>query len=285
MPHAGNLQIRTESTSRTKIHSTAKAGGRKVTQGLCETLRHSDLAVKLFIQSPTLFKPLTASCKRILLMHRLILYKTQNMKKLVTMFAGMLLLVFAVAAQDLDKSKSKHKGKHHTKTFMKELNLSDAQRAELKKINTDFKTKMSDLKKNENITVGEQKEKKATLVKEHKEAFDKVLTAEQKDKLAELRKERMEGRKEFAAKRAEKMKSQVNLTDEQTAKIKSLQDDYKSKMTTLRTDESKTKDQKKEELTKLRKQYREDLNNVLTAEQKEKMKTQHSRKGMKERTR
>jgi hypothetical protein len=53
----------------------------------------------------------------------------------------------------------------------------------------------------------------------------------------------------------------------------------------LRTDESKTKDQKKEELTSLRKQYKEDLHNVLTEDQKEKMKTMHSRKGMKERTR
>jgi hypothetical protein len=56
-------------------------------------------------------------------------------------------------------------------------------------------------------------------------------------------------------------------------------------MTTLRTDESKTKDQKKEELTNLRKQYKEDLNNILTTEQKEKMKMMHNRKGIKERTR
>src|SRR5687767_5053202 len=117
------------------------------------------------------------------LLCRLILYKTQNMKKLVTVCAAMILLVCGVVAQDVNKPQSKHKGKHHNKNFVKELNLTDAQQAEVKKINADFKTKMSDLKKDESITVKEQREKKEALMKEHQEAFSKILTAEQNNKL------------------------------------------------------------------------------------------------------
>ena len=77
-----------------------------------------------------------------------------------------------------------------------------------------------ELNKNENITVKESRDKKEALRKEQKEKMLAILTPEQKTKLEQLKKDREVKREAMTSKRLDKMKTKLNLSDDQMAKIK-----------------------------------------------------------------
>lgn len=110
------------------------------------------------------------------------------MKKIVTTFALIAAIALGTQAQAQNPSEQKD-GKFRQMERYKDLNLSDAQKTDIKKINTDFRAQMETLNKNENITVKEMKEKKIALQKERQTAFQNVLTPEQKTKFQEMKKE------------------------------------------------------------------------------------------------
>ncbi|HRE50159.1 MAG TPA: hypothetical protein PK339_01975 [Flavitalea sp.] len=123
------------------------------------------------------------------------------MKKIVTAFALVASITLAGQAQAQQKPDGKYRKTEQTERF-KELNLTDAQKAEIKKINEDFKSKMQEINKNDNVTVKEMREKKAALHKERRTAFLNVLTPEQKATLEEKQKQAKERRKTHSRKPA-----------------------------------------------------------------------------------
>ncbi len=71
----------------------------------------------------------------------------------------------------------------------KELNLTDAQRAELKTFHEQQKAKMDAIRDNDQLTREEKRAQMKSLMEERKAKMNSVLTAEQKTKWKELRKE------------------------------------------------------------------------------------------------
>ena len=65
---------------------------------------------------------------------------------------------------------------------------------------------------------------------------------------------------------------ELNLTDEQKNKIKNINEDYKNKTFTLRSDSTLTKEQRREKIQELRKEQRLAANNILTSDQQSKLK-------------
>ena len=118
------------------------------------------------------------------------------MKKIIAGLFAIAAFTFSAAAQDQTNTDQKkwnkerhgmHKG-HDGKGFEK-LNLTDAQKQQMKSINEDFKTRMQTLQKNDNILVKDMKEQRKALMEERKNKVLAILTPEQKTQFEQVRKE------------------------------------------------------------------------------------------------
>jgi len=158
-----------------------------------------------------------------------------------------------------------HQHRHHS--MMMGLNLSDAQKQQVKDLNTDYKNQLKDLEKNDNITLKDYRAKKASLEQERKSKFEGILTSDQKNTIAQAKKERGEKMKMMAQKRLENMKTQLNLTDAQVSKIQDLRNTSIDQAKAIRENSSLTEEQKKEQFMSLVKNRKESMKNILTAEQ------------------
>ena len=141
------------------------------------------------------------------------------MKKVLIPLIALLTLTVTTNAQN-KMGKQKHH-QHHQKGMMaKQLNFSEAQKTQAKAINEDSRKKMQELNKNESITVKEQRDRKAAIQKERKIKMDGLLTADQKTRMTQLKAEQKVKKEERFSKHVDKMKTSLNLTDEQVTKLK-----------------------------------------------------------------
>lgn len=198
------------------------------------------------------------------------------MKKLIMGFTASFLITAISFAQPVQRTGGPHpqfeqRHKHHM-PFGK-LNLTDAQKQQLKQTNTDFRQQMQTLNKNEDITVKEQRQQRASLAKAHKDAMMNILTVDQKTQLANIRQQDKQKHTEMSAKRLDKMKTQLGLSDDQVAQIKANQAASQAKIKAIM--ENKTTDQsaKREQFMALRKEMKDNIGSILTADQKAKMKS------------
>lgn len=184
------------------------------------------------------------------------------MKKIFLLAAFCISVSLAANAQG--SSKRQHRGEA---TMYEKLEMTQDQKDRMKKVREEFTAQRNELKENKNLT----KEQKLAQIKElrekRQEQVKQILTPEQQIKMAEMRNnrgDRMLGDRKFTqrgkqhakidkAKRGEMMKD-LNLTDEQKEKMKSLNQEYKMK---------------NKELADKR---RHDMMAVLTPEQQAKMK-------------
>lgn len=201
--------------------------------------------------------------------------------------AVVLLAAFSINAQEPAKStqQEQHRSfghyKHGRDMMAKKLNFSDAQKQQLKTINSDFRNKMMELKKHDEITVKEYKSQLSSLQKDHKSQLQALLTTEQKDQLAKMKKDRMDKAKTHALARTEKMKTKLGLTDEQASKLKDLRTGTMTKIKSIHADNALSHEQKREQIKGLVMQQKDQLKTILTPEQLqqlEQMKGQHHRK-------
>ena len=156
---------------------------------------------------------------------------------------------------------------HHHNMMMNQLNLSDAQKQQAKSINDDYRNQLKDLEKNDNITLKDYRSKKANLEQERKSKFQALLTTDQKNKIEQAKKQRNEKMKMMAQKRLDKMKTELNLTDDQVAKMQAQRESSIEQMKAIRDNSSLSEEQKKEQLTELHKSMHESMNSILTVDQ------------------
>jgi Spy/CpxP family protein refolding chaperone len=203
------------------------------------------------------------------------------MKKLMIPLIALLALTVSVNAQDKMGKKGRHHQKHEKGMMAKQLNFSEAQKKEAKAINEDSRNRMQELNKNENITVKEMRDRKAAIQKERKTKMDGLLTAEQKTKMTQLKAEHKAKKEAGYAKRLDKMKTNLNLTDEQVTKLKAQQAANRAKVEKIKNNESLSREQKKEQMMALKAEAKQQHNKIFTPEQlkkKEEMKKTHGNK-------
>ena len=206
------------------------------------------------------------------------------MKKIV-FTAAMALMAAITFAQKADTAQYKqHHGKrgvherHHRGESFKKLNLSESQQTQLKSINADFRKQMADLNKQENITVKEQRDKRAALAKAHKAKIDGVFTTEQKAQLTQMRVEGKKRAQEFRAKHFEQMKADLNLTEEQAAKLKASHESIAAKMKSIHENTSLDREAKRAQIKALHEEMKASTDKLLTVEQQEKLKALHEQR-------
>jgi Spy/CpxP family protein refolding chaperone len=205
--------------------------------------------------------------------------KKYTMKK--TFLTAMILsMAFGVLyAQD---EKPFHKGKKPMQKGMhsmmaEKLNLTGEQKDKMKSLNEDFRNQMTELRKNENITVKEMNNRKETLRKNHKEKVQSLLTNDQKAQLEKMKQERKAKHEAGTKARFEKMKTNLGLTDAQAAKIDKNRTASMDKMKSIRENQALSSEQKKEQFMELRKQQKEQMKSILTEEQLKKMQEMRKR--------
>ena len=121
------------------------------------------------------------------------------MKKIIAGLFAIAAFTFSATAQDQTNQDQKkmhkerhgmHKG-HDGKRMdgIEKLNLTDAQRQQIKTINQDFTTRLHALNQNDNILVKDMKEQRKALMEERKNKIAAILTPEQKTQFEQLRKE------------------------------------------------------------------------------------------------
>ena len=197
------------------------------------------------------------------------------MKKILISLIALLVLTVSVNAQDKMVKKVHHHHKHEKDMMAKQLNFTDAQKTQAKAIKEDSRKKMQELNKNESITVKEQRDRKATITKERKTKMDGLLTAEQKTKQSQLKAEHKAKKEAGYAKHLDKMKTNLNLSDDQVAKLKTQRTANHAKGEQIKNNESLSREQKKLQMTALKTEAKSQQNKIFTAEQlkkKEEMK-------------
>ena len=206
------------------------------------------------------------------------------MKKLLIPLIAIFALTATVNAQD-KMSKKSHHNKHQKSMMAKQLNFTDAQKAQAKTINEDSRKKMQELKKNESITVKEQRDRRAAIQKERKTKIDGLLTGEQKTKMTQLKAEHKAKKEAGYAKRLDKMKTNLNLTDEQVTKLKAQQAANRAKAEQIKNNESLSREQKKAQMMALKAEAKEQHNKIFTAEQMKKKEEMRKNRGDRSRAR
>jgi len=204
------------------------------------------------------------------------------MKKVLITLLVIAGLTVSVSAQQKREMKGHHK-KHHRGMMAKELNFSEDQKKQAKAFGEEYRKKMQELNKLDNITVKEMRERKQTLHKEQKAKMDGLLTAEQKTKMEQLKADRKVKAQERQAKHLAKMKTNLGLTDEQISKMKDQRESTHANMKKIKENESLSREQKKQEMMALKSEAKEQHKKIFTADQLKKM--EEMRKDHKSRSR
>lgn len=203
-----------------------------------------------------------------------------TMKKIVAAVIAGAIATFSVKAQEIPERKRDGKGIHERHGKMhhrpggiefQKLNLTDAQKEQMKAQRENFRKQMDELKKNENITVKEWKTSMENLRKDQKTKMESILTTEQKAQLEKMKSERKAIHEVDAKARIEKMKIHLGLTEEQAAKIEKNRKEMGEKMKAIRENKSLSDEKKREEMKELMKKQKENMKSVLTEEQMKKM--------------
>ncbi|MEO6720462.1 MAG: hypothetical protein ABIN67_08845 [Ferruginibacter sp.] len=203
------------------------------------------------------------------------------MKKIITGMLAIAAFVFSASAQETGKEKFKQRAQHHHSQrhgMFKDLNLTAAQKEQMKANHEATKKQLTDLNKEENITVKEFKTRKEAIRKEQKEKMNSLLTPEQKDQIAKNKAAHQAQREVKRTKGLERMKTKLNLSDDQVAQLKASREEQMAKVKAIKDNEQLSQSEKKEQLMALKGQNKEAFKKILTEEQLSKMEEMRKKK-------
>jgi len=192
------------------------------------------------------------------------------MKKLVLALAVVAFTVASSFAQH--DSKSKAGKKHHKRNkAIAQLNLSDAQKAQMQANRADFKKEMKAVNSNENQTVKQLRDQRAALAKGQKAKMESLLTNDQKIKMAEVKTQANSIHRERFAKHIDKMKQELSLSDNQVAALQRNHEASKRKLKAIKDNDQPDRAAKKEQMKAMKNDMKNNLASVLTKAQMEQM--------------
>ena len=204
------------------------------------------------------------------------------MKKILSLGLAFAIFSFSVNAQQQRQNTAKTSDtrnamKQQKADQLKDLNLTDAQKADLKKSNEALKAKMQALK-NQDLPA-EEKQKQMQAIKAERQAnLDKILTPEQKATLEKNKAEKKDYKMEKKTEKAAKVKAELGLTDEQAAKMKANAAENRTKIQEIRNNSTLTEDQKEAQIKEVMKSAKQENKEILTPEQQQKMKEMHKKR-------
>ena len=217
------------------------------------------------------------------------------MKRIITSALVIMLTIGAAQAQTAPDKRQGHKKEH--KMAFDNLNLSGDQKARLQSIREDFKKQSADLKNNTQLSAEEKKNQRKALQEQFRTQSAAVLTPAQKDQIAKMKaewkeknkNEKRDWKKDGQASvgkskgmnRGQGFQKELGLTTDQQQKMEQVRNDFRTKFTSLRSDNTLTQEQKKEKMRELRQQQQEQMKSILTPDQIQKMESTRQHRGKK----
>ena len=147
------------------------------------------------------------------------------------------------------------------------IHYTPEQRQQVAVINKDFRQKQQDLFKQDNITLKQYKSNLLSLEKDRKAKLQALLTQQQKDQIATRRKRMDDNHQVKAAARLERLRLNLNLTDDQVAKIKAGQSNLHDQAKAIHDNESLLPQEKREQMHALMMTRIDNLKTILTPDQ------------------
>jgi Spy/CpxP family protein refolding chaperone len=168
--------------------------------------------------------------------------------------------------------------KHQRTGKMSQLDLTDAQRQQIKVIMTEKKDKIQALKNDQSLTKEQKKARFKELNRDAREKVGSILTPEQKQKF-DLMKEKFTGMKGQAGERKGVAKK-LNLNETQKQQFKEINEESWKQISSVKRDSALSKEDKIARIQEIRKSSRAKINKVLTPEQQQKFTEmkEHSRR-------
>lgn len=210
------------------------------------------------------------------------------MKKIIALSFVFAVAAFSVSAQqtrEIKDHKDRQMGQRNGQ-MMKDLNLTDAQKAEMKANREAMKSKMDAIKNDPNLSDEQKKEKAKSLMQEQRTKMQSMLTTEQKVKMESQKdameakrgemgkkKEEMGDKKEMGEEHSMEMKEKLGLSNDQAAKLKALNEQTRTKIQAIHSNSSLTQEQKQAEMKTVKEAAKTQSQSILTKEQQKKMKS------------
>ncbi|HRN48616.1 MAG TPA: hypothetical protein PK110_09445 [Niabella sp.] len=204
------------------------------------------------------------------------------MKKIVLTAALFAITSLAsVQAQNIPQ-----RSNNDNKKWDNSLNLTDAQKQQMKDLQEDGQKQMEAIRNDNTLTQEQKKEKVIAFQKEQRAKRQALLTPEQKAKAETFAKQgnrrdmKMNNRKfnhssgrgtGFGRNNSQKGYNNLNLTDAQKQQMKALQEDGQKQMNVIKNDNKLTAEQKKEKMQTLQQSQRTKRQAILTPEQRAKV--------------
>lgn len=150
-----------------------------------------------------------------------------------------------------------------------ELSLDDVQYKSIKAIHEEYAGKQSQVRMDSALSKDAKRDLMKSLQREKSAAVKKVLSEEQSKKWQAYQKAQ---RQKHHSKRqkgdhAMRMQKNLSLTDEQTAKVKALDQEFLKKFQALRRDTTLTRDDFRKKVEPVRDEYVNQIKSILTDEQ------------------
>lgn len=155
--------------------------------------------------------------------------------------------------------------------LMHQLNLSEAQRSQLKANHEQFRAQLQALNKNEQMTLKAYRDQKQTLRKAHKTALLALLTPEQRAQLQQAQDQRKVQKELRAGQRIDRMTRRLQLTDLQVQQLQQQRANFRSQLLAIKNNQQLDRTQRKEQLLALKNEQKTQMANLLTPAQKEKL--------------
>lgn len=195
----------------------------------------------------------------------------------------MIVTTIMLAQRTMDPMQRAAKQAERMKT---ELGLDEVQHKAVKAIHEDHAAKLTKVWRDSTISKEAKHQQVKALHNERETALKKVLTKEQHQKLIANRSDHhAKQRTRMAGHRggdfAERMQKELSLTNEQTDKVKSINQEFGQKLKTVRNDSTMSKDDNRVRMRQLRDDYHKKMKTVLTEEQFnkwEKLKSEQKRR-------
>jgi hypothetical protein len=158
------------------------------------------------------------------------------------------------------------------------LHFTAEQRQQAKAINQSYRKKTIELYKNDNQTLREYKAQLLALQKEKKTKLEGLLTPEQKEARESWKKQVRENAQVRDAARLERMRIHFQLSEAQTASIKTERANFRTQMQSIHENENLLPYQKMEQVKALADKQKDMVKSVLTPDQYSEYENMHKQR-------
>jgi hypothetical protein len=173
-------------------------------------------------------------------------------------------------------SHRRHDRRGGQRAYHPRIAYTPQQRKQLQAINAQYHQKAAELFKNDNLTLQEYKAKLLALERQKKAQVQGLLTPEQKTSIAKQRAAAQQNAQVRAAAHLERLKIDLQLSDQQVLAIKSQQENMRTQILAIRASDNLLATEKRDQIHELAMKRKDALKTILTPEQFSEMQTMHT---------